>query len=110
MGAMASMTLVHPDREAGSGSSSAASPRSLGWKRSSASTARLGPGAPQQGGVLDHPPLELVEVLSFAAALARQSDGAFDATVQPLFELYARHFVRPMPIPAGRRRRASPRR
>ena len=102
MGAMASMTLVHPDREAGkrlierclAEISRLESIFSL--YRPDSALARL-----NANGVLDHPPLELVEVLSFAAALARHSDGAFDATVQPLFELYARHFANPHADAAG---------
>jgi FAD:protein FMN transferase len=111
MGAMASMTLVHPDR--------AAAKRLI--ERCLAEISRLEaifslyrPDSAlvrlNAEGVLDHPPLELVEVMSFAASLARHSDGAFDVTVQPLFELYARHFAGPAPIPPGRRRHASPRR
>lgn len=52
-------------------------------------------------GVLREPPVELVEVLSLALAVARQSGGAFDPTVQPLFGLYAAHFARPDADPAG---------
>ncbi len=102
MGAMASMTLVHPDRD---------SARRL-IERCLAEISRLEaifslyrPDSAlvrlNTQGVLDHPPLELVEVLSFAASLARHSDGGFDVTVQPLFELYARHFAEPDPDPAG---------
>jgi FAD:protein FMN transferase len=102
MGAMASMTLVHPDRDAA---------RQLIQRciaeitrleaifslyRSDSALVRL-----NAEGLLDHPPLELVEVLSFAASLARHSEGAFDVTVQPLFELYARHFAEPGADPAG---------
>jgi FAD:protein FMN transferase len=102
MGAMASMTLVHPDR--------AAAKRLI--ERCLAEIARLEaifslyrPDSAlvrlNAEGVLDHPPLELVEVLSFATALARHSDGAFDPTVQPLFELYAGHFAAPNADPEG---------
>jgi FAD:protein FMN transferase len=102
MGAMASMTLVHTDRDVA---------RRLierciaeidrleaifSLYRPDSALVRL-----NTQGVLDHPPLELVQVLSFAASLARHSDGAFDVTVQPLFELYARHFAEPHPDPAG---------
>jgi thiamine biosynthesis lipoprotein len=44
-------------------------------------------------GVLREPPLEFVELLWFALSAARQTDGAFDPTVQPLFRLYADHFA-----------------
>jgi FAD:protein FMN transferase len=102
MGAMASMTLVHPDRATGKrlierclaeiGRLEAI----FSLYRPDSALVRL-----NADGVLDHPPLELVEVLSFAAALARHSDGAFDATVQPLFELYVRHFADPGADPGG---------
>lgn len=40
-------------------------------------------------GVLERPDPYLVEVLRAAAAMSRRSDGAFDATVQPLWKVYA---------------------
>jgi FAD:protein FMN transferase len=40
-------------------------------------------------GVLDNPDPYLVEVLRAAADMAARSDGAFDATVQPLWQVYA---------------------
>jgi FAD:protein FMN transferase len=102
MGAIASMTLVHPDREAGKQlirrclDEITRLEAIFSLYRPDSALARL-----NADGVLDHPPLELVEVMSFAAALARQSDGAFDMTVQPLFELYARHFADAGADPAG---------
>ena len=45
-------------------------------------------------GVLDAPPLELVELLSVCRGLHRATGGVFDPTVQPLWELYARWFSR----------------
>jgi FAD:protein FMN transferase len=102
MGAIASMTLVHPDRDA----AKRLIERSLAeigrleaifsLYRPESALVRL-----NAEGILDHPPLELVEILSFATALARHSGGAFDVTVQPLFELYARHFAEPDADPAG---------
>jgi len=102
MGAMASMTLVHPDR----GAAKRLIDRCLAeitrleaifsLYRPDSALVRL-----NAEGTLDRPPLELVEVLAFAASLARHSDGAFDVTVQPLFELYARHFAEPGADPAG---------
>lgn len=52
-------------------------------------------------GVLDAPPADLVRLLSEAAAFSRRTDGAFDPTVQPLWQLYAGHFARPGVDPAG---------
>src|SRR6185503_16682220 len=40
-------------------------------------------------GVLDHPDPYLVEVLRAAASVSERSGGAFDATVQPLWQIYA---------------------
>ncbi|MFZ5831033.1 MAG: FAD:protein FMN transferase [Planctomycetota bacterium] len=40
-------------------------------------------------GVVERPDPYLVDVLKLAAQVSRQSDGAFDATVQPLWELYS---------------------
>lgn len=44
-----------------------------------------------RAGVLDAPPLELVELLGRARSVSALTDGAFDATVQPLWALRARH-------------------
>lgn len=41
-------------------------------------------------GVLDAPGRELLDVLRLARDVARRSDGAFDATVQPLWQLWQR--------------------
>jgi thiamine biosynthesis lipoprotein len=43
----------------------------------------------------------LVELLSIAARFSHLTAGAFDVTVQPLWELYARHFSSPNADPAG---------
>ena len=102
MGALASMTLVHPDR---------AYARALiarcvdeierleaifSLYRPDSALARL-----NATGELADPPLELVELLSFSVALARSTGGAFDPTVQPLFSLYLDHFARPGAPAAG---------
>lgn len=42
-----------------------------------------------QAGSLDHPHPYLLEVLQAAQTLAQQSAGAFDVTVQPLWDVYA---------------------
>lgn len=38
------------------------------------------------------PPQELVELLAMSARYSRATGGAFDPTVQPLWDLYAKHF------------------
>jgi thiamine biosynthesis lipoprotein len=52
-------------------------------------------------GVLDDPPFDLVRVLSESQRFGALSGGAFDVTVQPLWELYAGHFSRPDASPDG---------
>ncbi|HSN33063.1 MAG TPA: FAD:protein FMN transferase, partial [Ideonella sp.] len=96
MGALASMTLVHPDRDKarallGACLAEVARLESiLSLYRADSALVRL-----NAAGVLREPPQELVELLSFGLALARASGGAFDPTVQPLYRLYADHFAAP---------------
>jgi FAD:protein FMN transferase len=52
-------------------------------------------------GRLDAPPLELVELLSISSRFSELTGGAFDVTVQPLWQLYAGHFARDGADPAG---------
>jgi FAD:protein FMN transferase len=52
-------------------------------------------------GRLHRPPPELVLVLEAAERVAGLTGGAFDATVQPLWRLYADHFAAPGADPAG---------
>lgn len=54
-----------------------------------------------RAGGLAAPPLELVALLSEARTYAERTGGAFDATVQPLWRLYAAHFARPGAAPQG---------
>lgn len=52
-------------------------------------------------GRLDHPPADLVAVLSQALGFAELTGGAFDPTIQPLWEIHAAHFSRPDANPDG---------
>ncbi|MBP2229493.1 thiamine biosynthesis lipoprotein [Azospirillum agricola] len=52
-------------------------------------------------GSLAEPPGDLLRLLSEAVAFGRRTDGAFDVTVQPLWQLHAAHFGRPGADPAG---------
>lgn len=52
-------------------------------------------------GRLDAPPAELVEVLEVVQRVHALSGGAFDPTVQPLWDLHSRHFATPGADPAG---------
>lgn len=57
-------------------------------------------------GRLDAPPIELVELMGRAQQFSRLTAGAFDVTVQPLWDLYASHFSVPDPDPSGPSRAA----
>ena len=46
-------------------------------------------------GRLPAPPLELVALLAEARVYSERTEGAFDATVQPLWRLHAAHFAQP---------------
>ena len=46
-------------------------------------------------GRLAAPPLELVALLAEARVFSEKTEGAFDATVQPLWRLHAAHFAQP---------------
>ncbi|WP_158927621.1 FAD:protein FMN transferase [Acidisphaera sp. S103] len=52
-------------------------------------------------GVLDDPPAELVMLLGQSEQFSQLTAGAFDATVQPLWDLYAEHFTGVNPDPNG---------
>ncbi len=52
-------------------------------------------------GVLDNAPPEFLALLTRALHLAEISDGIYDPTVQPLWQLYFRHFTAPSPDQRG---------
>ena len=52
-------------------------------------------------GHLEAPPMALVLLLARAQRWAELTDGAFDPTVQPLWQLYARHFAAADAMPTG---------
>src|SRR5690606_25361324 len=88
LGAPASITLVHPDRAHARATLQACVAEIdrlesiFSLYRPHSALVRL-----NRAGMLDRPPQELVELLSFGMSLARLSDGAFDPTVQPLYRL-----------------------
>jgi thiamine biosynthesis lipoprotein len=102
LGARASLALAHPDREAAMAlieASVAEIDRLEGifsLYRPDSALCRL-----NRDGVLEAPPLELVMLLEESARFSRLSDGAFDATVQPLWRLYADHFAAESADPEG---------
>ncbi|HIJ37414.1 MAG TPA: FAD:protein FMN transferase [Rhodospirillaceae bacterium] len=52
-------------------------------------------------GVVEQAPPEFLEMLSRSVALAQWTDGVYDPTVQPLWQLYFRHFTAAQIDPAG---------
>ena len=54
-----------------------------------------------RNGALTDPPPDLVRLLSEAIAFSRLTNGAFDVTVQPLWELHATHFQTAHADPKG---------
>ncbi len=52
-------------------------------------------------GKLDDAPAEFVELVAHAKSLAAISDGAFDPTIQPVWQLYFSHFTAANPDPNG---------
>lgn len=107
MGALASMTLVHPDRARARVQIEDCLREVqrleavFSLYRADSAISRL-----NADGELRAPPSELVELLSVGLALSRHSAGAFDPTVQPLYRLYANHFAAPGAAPGGPPRQA----
>jgi thiamine biosynthesis lipoprotein len=95
MGADARLILLHPDpsvaREAASACAAeiARLEAEFSLFRADSALSRL-----NHLGRLDHPGHDLRRLLAEALDFARHTDGAFDPTVQPLWELYAEHFAR----------------
>lgn len=102
LGAVASMQIHHPDRAAAerlvarSVQEVRRLERLFSLYREDSSLVAL-----NRRGILEAPPPELVALLAEARRYAELTDGAFDATVQPLWNLYAAHFGRPDAEPAG---------
>jgi thiamine biosynthesis lipoprotein len=102
LGARASMTLYHPDPEAGARSirNAVAEIRRL-EKIFSLYRANSALSLLNRDGMLDTPPMELLGMMSEAQRYGESTDGAFDVTVQPLWRLYADHFAAVGADPAG---------
>lgn len=102
LGADASLQVFHPDASAGDRLIEASLDevrrleRIFSLYRRDSALSRL-----NADGRLEAPPPELLELLSISAGFSRLTEGAFDVTVQPLWDLYAAHFSSPDADPAG---------
>jgi len=91
LGANASLTIRDPDRARAAGALAdcvaeiARIERALSLYLPQSALVRL-----NTSGKLLHPPGELVEVLAFAARISQASEGAFDVTVQPLWDVHVK--------------------
>ena len=103
LGAVSKLLLAHSDHAA-AGQAIDACRAEVGRLERIFSLYRADSAVPQlngQGWAVKIPPLELVELLAFAVQVSAATGGAFDVTVQPLWDLYARHFADPAADPAG---------
>ena len=102
LGAQACIRLAHPDSAAAQDllarctAEIARLERIFSLYRPDSAVSRL-----NSAGVLESPPLELVDLLGRAAAASAASDGLFDVTVQPLWTLYTAHFAKSAGDPPG---------
>jgi len=102
LGAPAEMVLHHPDRDAAhrlvarSVAELARLERIFSLYRADSALSRL-----NAQGFLADPPPELVALLEASRHVHALSGGLFDPTVQPLWQLLARHFAAPGADPSG---------
>jgi thiamine biosynthesis lipoprotein len=102
LGADASLQLYHPDAAEAARLIDAALAevarleKVFSLYRAESALSRL-----NRDGALDDPPQELVALLGDSERFARLTGGAFDVTVQPLWDLYAAHFARADADPSG---------
>lgn len=102
LGADASLAICHPDPQEADrliGACLAEAARLEGvfsLYRADSAIRRL-----NRDGHLAHPPFDLVRLLATARQFGRLTRGAFDPTVQSLWELYAAHFSSPDADPDG---------
>jgi thiamine biosynthesis lipoprotein len=102
LGARASLVLAHPDRQA---AERLVARCIMEIDRLEAVFCLYRPGSAlarlNRAGALREPPLELTVLLEESLRFSRVSHGAFDVTVQPLWQLYAAHFAAAAADPAG---------
>jgi len=102
LGAKASLLLHHPDKKEAARIVSACVAE-VSRLENIFSLYREGSALVQlnQKGFLDYPPLELVQALADCRRISDICGGAFDVSVQPLWQLYAGHFSKADPDPEG---------
>jgi FAD:protein FMN transferase len=102
LGAPASIQLFHPDA-AQARSAIAAGLEELKRLEAIFSLYRTDSAicALNREGVLENAPVDFIALVSRALALAEISEGVYDPTVQPVWQLYFRHFTAAKPDPAG---------
>jgi thiamine biosynthesis lipoprotein len=102
LGADATMQIHHPDPAAADRLIAASLAeverleQQLSLYRPESAISRL-----NRHGTIDDPPFDLVRALSESRRIGEITGGAFDVTVQPLWDLYAAHFSGPNPTSAG---------
>jgi thiamine biosynthesis lipoprotein len=102
LGADATMQIHHPDPAAADRLIKASLleverlEKELSLYRADSAISRL-----NRDGVIDDPPFDLSQVLAASRRYGALTGGAFDVTVQPLWDLYAAHFSRPDASPHG---------
>jgi thiamine biosynthesis lipoprotein len=102
LGAKAGLTLYHPDPAvARDGIETAVAEvrrleKIFSLYRSDSSLSKL-----NVTGMLATPPLDLVRCLDDGRRISELTDGAFDVTVQPLWQLFSQHFSAPDADPRG---------
>lgn len=102
LGAVATMKIYHPDRNEAERLISAACAEARRLERlfslyvEDSALVRL-----NRTGILVDPAVEFVELMETSLRYSELSGGLFDPTVQPLWDLYARHFSTPDADPSG---------
>jgi thiamine biosynthesis lipoprotein len=102
LGADATMQIHHPDPAAADRLIAASLleverlEKEMSLYRADSAISRL-----NRDGVIDNPPFDLAQVLAESRRYGALTGGAFDVTVQPLWDLYAAHFSRPDASPDG---------
>ena len=103
LGAQVSIEIFHPDRAEAEQIGAALSAERPAYSNSS--SACTGPNSAictlNRTGVLVAPDADMVSLLKAALLFSDLTDGAFDPTVQPLWQLYAEHFSSGLPDPTG---------